>query len=134
MKVAIPSYGARVSPRFDCAPNLVLFTVENGKVVERGEVSLTHLDPWQRLERVRELNIQALICGGIDGHSAQALEACQIQVTAWVAGEAEEAMKSYLRGELTSGSNLPPGCGWNRYRRGRRSLCRGKKNLKQRRI
>jgi hypothetical protein len=60
--------------------NLLLFTVENGKVVEREEVSLTPLDPWQRLERLRELNIQSLICGGIDGPSSQMFEARQIRV------------------------------------------------------
>ena len=110
MKVAILSFGPRVSPRFDCAPNLILINVENGKVVERGEVSLTHLDPWQRLERIRELNIEALICGGIDRPSAQLLEAQQVRVIAWVAGEAEEAMKSFIRGDLKSGSFLYPGC------------------------
>ena len=116
MKVAIPSFGLRVSPRLDCAPNLLLFTVENGKVVDCGEFSLTHLDPWQRLERLRELNIQALICGGIDGPSAQLLEAQQIRVIARVAGEAEEALKCFLRGELKSGSFLCPGCGGKRVR------------------
>ena len=134
MRVAIPVFGPRVSPRFDCAPSLLLFSVENGKVVERGEVLLTHLDPGQRLERLRELNVQTLICGGIDGYSAQLLKIHQIQVTAWVAGEAEEAMKFYLRGALKSGSNLCVGSGRNRYRHGRRSLCRGKIKLKQRRI
>jgi predicted Fe-Mo cluster-binding NifX family protein len=116
MRVAIPVFGARVSPRFDCAPSLLLFTVENGKVLERGEVLLTHWDVGQRLERLRELNIQALICGGIDGHSAQVLKAHQIQVTAWVAGEAEEAMKSFIRGDLKSGLFLYPGCRRKRVR------------------
>jgi predicted Fe-Mo cluster-binding NifX family protein len=116
MRVAIPVFGARVSPRFDCAPSLLLFTVENGKVLERGEVLLTHWDVGQRLERLRELDIQALICGGIDGHSAQVLKAHQIQVTAWVAGEAEEAMKSFIRGDLKSGLFLYPGCRRKRVR------------------
>ncbi len=130
MKLAVPIFGPRVSPRFDCASTFLLFTVENGKVIDRGELLTQDLEFWQRVVRLREMNIQALICGGIDGHSAQALEACQIQVTAWVAGEAEEAMKYYLRGELKSGLNLPPGCGRNRYRRGRHSLCKGKMKLK----
>jgi predicted Fe-Mo cluster-binding NifX family protein len=116
MRVAIPVFGARVSPRFDCAPSLLLFTVENGKVLERGEVLLTHWDVGQRLERLRELDIQALICGGIDGHSAQVLKAHQIQVTAWVAGEAEEAMKSFIRGDLKSGLFPYPGCRRKRVR------------------
>lgn len=116
MRVAIPVFGARVSPRFDCAPSLLLFTVENGKVLDRGEVLLTHWDVGQRLERLRELDIQALICGAIDGHSAQVLKAHQIQVTAWVAGEAEEAMKSFIRGDLKSGLFLYPGCRRKRVR------------------
>jgi predicted Fe-Mo cluster-binding NifX family protein len=116
MRVAIPIFGPRVSPRFDCAPSLLLFTVENGKVVERGEAYLTHLDLWQRLGRLRELGIQALICGGIDGHSARVLQDYQIQVISWVAGEADEAMKLFLQGELKSGSFLYPRCGRKRYR------------------
>jgi predicted Fe-Mo cluster-binding NifX family protein len=116
MKVAIPSFGPRVSPRFDYAPNLLLFTVENGKVVERGEFSLAHLDPWQRVEQVQTLNIQALICGGIDGRSARLLEAQRIQVIARVAGETEEALKCFLRGDLKPDSFLCPGCRRRRVR------------------
>ena len=134
MKVAIPIFGPRVSPRFDCASSLLLLTLENGEVIDRREISLTPLGLGQRVERLRELNIETLICGGIDGQSAQVLKAHQIQVTAWVAGETEEAMKYYLRGELKSGTNLCPGCGQNRYHRGRRSLCREKTKLRQRRV
>jgi predicted Fe-Mo cluster-binding NifX family protein len=122
MKIAIPSFGPRVSPRFDCAPNAILFTVENGKVVDRGEVSFEQLNPWQRLERLRDLNIQALICGGIDGHSEMVLQARQIRVIAWVAGEVEEAMKWFLRGELKSGLCLYPGCRRKRVRRRSRKI------------
>ena len=116
MRIAIPIFGPRVSPRFDCAPSLLLFRVENGKVVEQGEVSLSELAPWQRLGRVQELGIQIMICGGIDGYSARLLEAQQIQVFAWIAGEAEEAIKTFLRGELKSGLSLCPGCGGKRVR------------------
>ena len=126
MKVAIPIFGLRVSPRFDFAPGLWLFTVEDGRVVDRGEMALAHLSTPQRLERLRELGVEALICGGIDGHSAQILKSFQIEVTAWVAGDAEEAMQYFLRGELKAGSNLGPGCGRNRLCRGRRSLFAGK--------
>ena len=134
MKVAIPIFGPRVSPRFDCDPSLLLLTLENGEVIDRREISLTPLGLGQRVERLRELNIETLICGGIDGPSVQVLKAHQIQVTPWIAGEAEEAMKYYLRGELKAGSNLCPGSGRNRYRRGRRSLCGEKIKLRQRRM
>lgn len=66
MKIAIPIFGPRVSPRFDCAPGLLLFTLERGKVVDREELPLIPWDPWLRMEKLKEMNIQALICGGID--------------------------------------------------------------------
>lgn len=131
MKVAIPIFGPRVSPRFDFAPGLLLFTLEKGKVVERGEICLNPLNASQRVERLRELGIQALICGGIDGYSAQVLEASQIQVIAWVAGEAEEAMECYLRGELTPGLNICPGFGRKRFRLRGRCIPQGKKNIRR---
>jgi predicted Fe-Mo cluster-binding NifX family protein len=110
MKVAIPIFGGRVSPRFDFAPRLLLFTVEEGEVVAREEVSLVPWNPWQRVEKLKELNVEALICGGIDGHSARLLAFNRIRVIAWVAGEAEEAMKCYLRGDLRPGAALGPVC------------------------
>lgn len=131
MKVAIPIFGPRVSPRFDCAPSLLLFTVEDGKVVERGEANLTHLEPWQRLDRLRELGIQALICGGIDGHSARVLEAHQVQVIPWVAGEAEEAMEFFLRGQLTPGLSIRPGCRRRRLRFGGFYPPKNRKNFRR---
>jgi predicted Fe-Mo cluster-binding NifX family protein len=118
MKIAIPTFGSRVSPRFDCAPSLLLFTVENEKVIERGEAHLAHLGPWQRMEKLKELNVEVLICGGIDGYSARLLAFNQIQLIAWVAGEVEEAIKCYLRGNLRPGAALRPVC--------RRRLRRGK--------
>ena len=118
MKIAIPAFGSRVSPRFDCAATLLLFTVENEKVVERGETSLAQLAPWQRVEKLKEMDVKALICGGIDGASARLLAFNRIQVIAWVAGEAEEAMKYYLRGGLRPGAELRPFCR-RRYRRGK---------------
>ncbi len=119
MKIAISTFGSRVSPRFDYAPSLLLFTVENEKVIERGEAHLTHLDPWQRVEKLKEMDVEALICGGIDGHSARLLAFNRIQLIAWVAGEAEEAIRCYLRGDLRPGAALGPVCR-RRFRRGKK--------------
>jgi predicted Fe-Mo cluster-binding NifX family protein len=126
MKIAIPIFGLRVSPRFDCAPSFLLFTVENGEVVDHGEVLLTALDPWQRVARLQELNIQALICGGIDGNSERMLRSHQIRVIPWVAGEVEEALEAFLKGKLEPGVALHLRCCRKRYRGGKVFLRGGK--------
>ncbi len=110
MRVAIPIFGPRVSPRFDCAPGLLLFTLEDGKVVGSEKFSLQAWDLLQRLQKLKELGVQTLICGGIDGNSAQVLSEYRIRVIAWVAGEADEAMRCFLEGKLRSGVELCPPC------------------------
>ena len=110
MKVAIPIFGPRVSPRFDCAPSLLLFTLEDGKVVGSEKFSLQAWDRLQRLQKLKDLGVQTLICGGIDGNSAQVLADNRIRVIAWVAGEADEAMRCFLEGRLRTGVELCPRC------------------------
>jgi predicted Fe-Mo cluster-binding NifX family protein len=116
MKVAIPVFGHRVSPRFDFAPGLILFTLENGKVIGREELSLLPWGPWQRVERLKELQVQTLICGGIDGDSENMLLQERIQVIPWIAGEVQEALDAFLKGNLQRGATIYPRCG----RRGQR--------------
>jgi len=110
MKVAIPIFGPRVSPRFDCAPGLLLFNLEDGKVVGSEKFSLQSWDRLQRLQKLKEIGVQTLICGGIDGHSAQVLSDYRIRVIAWVAGEADEALRLFLEGKLRPGVELCPPC------------------------
>jgi predicted Fe-Mo cluster-binding NifX family protein len=126
MRVAIPIFGARISPRFDFAPVLLLLTLEKGKVEAREEVLLSPRDSWRRVEKLKELEVETLICGGIDRHSRQMLEDDQIRVIPWVAGEAEEALHYFLNGTLRAGVTLWPGCGRGRKRKMGSSGPRGK--------
>ena len=49
MKVAIPLFRNRISPRFDFSPELWIITVENGEVVHQDKLQTTHLNLLQRL-------------------------------------------------------------------------------------
>ncbi len=64
--------------------------------------------PWQRVEKLKEMRVKALICGGIDGNSAQTLKDGGIQLISWVSGDVDEALSYYLRGELVSRLNVCP--------------------------
>ncbi len=115
MKVAIPIFGPRVSPRFDFAPALLIFTLQNGRVIERAEIPLSTWNLWQRLEKMKELQVHTLICGGIDGISEKMLRSQQIEVIPWVAGEAEKALQTFLKGKLQPGMVVYPRCGQKRH-------------------
>jgi predicted Fe-Mo cluster-binding NifX family protein len=126
MRVAIPTFGARISPRFDFAPSLLLLTLEGRQVKNRQEIALNPGDPWRRVEKLKELEVETLICGGIDCHSQQMLEENRIRLIPWVAGEAEEALQVFLNGNLRPGSTLWPGCCRGRMRKMDRSRPRRK--------
>ncbi len=50
MKIAIPIFGNRISPRFDFSPEMWIIEVEKGKVVGQEKLSAANLNLPQRLE------------------------------------------------------------------------------------
>ena len=115
MKIAIPLFEKRISPRFDCAQSFLLAVAENGEVVERKELPAALWTPLERVKKLKDLGVDTLICGGIDEVSARRLIFYRVRIYSWVTGRAEEAIYSLLRGGLESGIMVGPGG----HRRGR---------------
>ncbi len=121
MKIAVSLFGTRVSPRFDCAPQVLLVDVEQGQPVRREEVDIADFSSEQRVARLGELGVDTLICGAIDRYTAQQLDEQGMTVFQWVSGEAEDALACLLRGELASDAMMGSGgrcCGRWRLRGG----------------
>ena len=100
MRVAIPLFGTRIAPRFDCADEFLVANVSAGAVVERGQVTVAGLAPVERAKRLCELGVDTVVCGGIDQLSASYLAGRGLAVYAWVTGEADDALDGLLLGEL----------------------------------
>ena len=77
-------------------------------MVGREELSLDSWNAWDRVERLKQMGVEALICGGIPGCSAQALEEYRIRVISWVSGDAEQALSCFLRGQLNPRPEFVP--------------------------
>ena len=112
MKIAIPLFGNRISPRFDFSPELWIITVENGRVVDQEIPSMENLNLPQRLDQLTSYRVNQVICGGIDGFCLNQLGSKEIRVLQNIAGEAEVAFRLFIKGRLR------PGCCCER-RRGR---------------
>ena len=89
MRVAIPVFGTRVSPRFDCAPVLLILSVEGGHVIEREIIRLERLNV-DRIHLLEELNVHTLVCGGIRRCEHILLTARGVNVVDGAVGEIEE--------------------------------------------
>ena len=100
MNVAIPLFGTRVSPRFDCAQVVLVVEADDGQYRHRREVVFAGLAPHERINRLLQLGIDTLVCGGIDRWSAESLQAAGVKLFAFTTGEAEDALALLLEGSL----------------------------------
>jgi predicted Fe-Mo cluster-binding NifX family protein len=126
MKVAIPIFESRISPRFDFSPEMWVIEVERGKVVGQEKFFTANLNLPQRLEQITSNGIDKVICGGIDGLSRDQLGSRGIDVVQDVTGDAEIVFDLFMRGRLRSGFCCE--------RRGRRGFCPWRANSGKRSI
>jgi predicted Fe-Mo cluster-binding NifX family protein len=124
MKVAIPVFEGRVAPVFDWCRRLALVEADGGGWPERREEDVSGVAPLQRADRLAELGVDVLVCGGISPGLASLVEARGIRTVPWVAGEAGEVLGEFIEGRLPSERFMMPGgggrgCG-RRHRHGRR--------------
>jgi predicted Fe-Mo cluster-binding NifX family protein len=100
MKVAISLFGPLVSPRFGYSPEMVLVTIEGGKVVSEEKLYIRGLTIPHLINHLSASKVDVLICGGIDGFCYRHLVSRDISVVPDVVGDAETALQFFLRGKL----------------------------------
>jgi predicted Fe-Mo cluster-binding NifX family protein len=123
MKVAIPTFGDRVSPRFDCAKTFLIVTLQRDEIAGREELSAADWAPRDRINRLVDLGVDTVICGGIDRWSADSLLRAGIGLHGWISGSIAESLDSLRHGELqaTAGAVGEAPCGRRQgQRRGHR--------------
>jgi predicted Fe-Mo cluster-binding NifX family protein len=103
MKIAIPLFGSRISPRFDFSPEMWIVEVEKGEVVREEKLFTGNLNIFQRLEQITSNGVDRVICGGIDGFSRNELGCRGIDVVQDITGDAEIVFDHFMRGRLRSG-------------------------------
>lgn len=119
MKIAIPMFNNRVSPRFDFASKILIATIDNGKVGDKKEYSLINLNPIRRSILLNELGVNVLICGGVSCFSKRLLMSKGIGVIPMVQGEIEEVLTLFINDKVNSA--IVP------IIQGKRGKCKGRK-------
>jgi len=127
MKIAIPIFENRVSPRFDFSPEMWIVEVERGEVVSQEKLSAANLNLPQRLEQVTSNGVDKVICGGIDPFSRNQLGSRGIDVVQDVIGDAEVVFDLFMKGRLRPGFCCERRrgrgfCGWKRGFQRRRNI------------
>jgi predicted Fe-Mo cluster-binding NifX family protein len=119
MKIAIPVFGNRVSPRFDCANTMLLVTIRRKEIIEKKEFEIAQLNIFERVKQLANLGITKVICGGIDIFSLRLLNSHGINVIPFISGEIENVIKLFINGQLVSHFCVRRVCKRFRFRGGR---------------
>jgi len=109
MKIAIPVFENRISPRFDCAPGFRVYDADGGRITATREISCQGWNDNERIAQLRALEVDTMICGGLPNYLLGILTNKGIKIIPWVAGDAGEALTLFLRGQLNAGMVICPG-------------------------
>jgi len=125
MKIAIPVFHSKISPRFDEAQEFVLLETEGASIISKENFSTKGWSTIERMKQLVSLGVETLICGGIDRGSLQYLSFNGIKIYSWVTAEVDDAIDCYMKNKMRPGLIL----GENGRLKGRWQFCNGKNHL-----
>ena len=103
MKVAIPLFSSRVSPRFGFAPEILVADVADGHVSSTTRLPTAGMTPNQVLTLLAAQGVDTLICSGVSGPCRNLMLARGMQLISGVIGEADAALDAFAAGKLKPG-------------------------------
>lgn len=100
MLIAIPNFGERVSPRFDCAESFQLINIEDKRIIKTETIRIIVHSNLERLNFILRLNPDLIICDGISELSHEKISEEKIKIISWINGTIDEVLKRFLKSEL----------------------------------
>ena len=102
MKIAVTFENGEVFQHFGHTETFKLYEIEGNQIVS-SEVVPTNGTGHEALAGfLSDLSVNVLLCGGIGDGAQAALSGAGIEICSGAEGDADEAVKAYLKGELTS--------------------------------
>lgn len=119
--IALPVFQERISPLMDVSDRYAIFEASEGTVRHKIDISLNAESELQRVEKLKEIGVNTIICGAVSGCIARVIDEKGIRLISMVYGPVEEIITHYLAGSLATYCPGPAACG--KRRGGRRKRC-----------
>jgi predicted Fe-Mo cluster-binding NifX family protein len=117
MKVAITEHQGRIAPVFDTCRRLKVFVQTDDGEVMISDEDWSSLGRHDRAARLKELGVEALVCGGISCRLEELIDLHGIKLMPWVAGDISEVLGALREGSISDPRYSMPGRGFGRRRR-----------------
>ena len=102
MKIAATYENGNIFQHFGRTEQFKIYEVEDGKVISGQVIGNDGLGHGALAGLLADHAIDVLICGGLGAGAQNALAEAGVEVVAGASGSADEAVESYLKGELIS--------------------------------
>lgn len=96
MKIAIPVFKSRVSPRFDCTLEVLIITICGADILKQTTHTLNYSSRFSLVQFLEQAQVELLLCGGIRRCDRLALEQRGIEVRAELRGDIQKIINNYL--------------------------------------
>ena len=105
--LGVPLHGADVAPRFCSADEFMIAELDRGEVRRVRRLTIPEVTWSQRLERLSAAGVSVVLCGGFNRSFRPLAEDMGIRVISGLAGEAEQLIDAFARGEIERYRFLP---------------------------
>ena len=109
MKVAVPEHQGRIAPVFDTCKRILIFMQTQDGEVEVSNEDWAGIRPHDRADRLRELEVDLLLCGGISCWMEERIARQGIKLVPWLAGELPDILMAYRTGTISDPCYAMPG-------------------------
>lgn len=108
--MAIPCLRERIAPVFDWAHRILFVDLRRRTEIGRELWTAADATLGDRANRLAELGVDLLACGGITFAARALLTFRCVDVIAWLAGDAEEVLTTFRERRPITGLSSGPGC------------------------
>ena len=106
MRIAVTYENGQIFQHFGRTEQFKVYDVQEGRIITSEIVGSNGIGHGALAGLLADKAVEVLICGGLGGGALNALTNAGITVVAGAEGDADQAVESYLRGELvSSGAN-----------------------------
>jgi hypothetical protein len=108
-RTAIPVYLGRVSPVLDTCTQLCVLATDGTQAAARPPIHLKGGSIFERVEEIRTLGIDRIICGAVSESFFNLLKEAGVDLICGITGDAGEVAEAYRNGLLKQGRFRMPG-------------------------
>ena len=115
MIIGLPILDNRIAPVFDVARELLLVSIDDGKVIQQELLILPGI-AQEKVIKLVDAGLKVLLCGAISNELNSSATQCGIEVVSFLSGDVQCLLKAWLDDSLNDVAFAMPGC---RRRHGR---------------